>query len=87
MIKMSKYITVVLAIAFIMLPGGFVLDHYGKRTLGAAYAEDGQAIPKVKFLKKKFNFGSVKKGNVISHDFTVMNEGNAVLKIVDLIPA
>ena len=83
---MSKYITVVLAVTYIMLPGA-VLDHYGEKTSGTACAEDGQARPKVKFLKKKFNFGSIKKGKVISHDFTLMNEGNTVLKIVDQIPA
>ena len=84
---MSKYIAAVLFIACIMLTGDLVVDHYGEKTSGAAYAEEGKARPKVKFLKKKFNFGSIKKGKVIAHDFTVINEGNAVLKIVDLIPA
>jgi len=87
MIIMNKYIPVVLTIAFILFPGGSVLDYYGEKTVSAADVHDVQVQPKVIFLERKFKFGSVKKGKVISHDFTVMNEGNAVLKIVDLIPA
>lgn len=45
------------------------------------------AAPSVKFAETRFEFGSVKEGEIVRHDFEFINEGNDVLRIVDLIPA
>lgn len=43
--------------------------------------------PSIRFSETKFDFGTVKEGDIVSHDFEFINEGNGVLKIKDLIPA
>lgn len=43
--------------------------------------------PSIRFSEAKFDFGTVKEGDIVSHDFEFVNEGKGVLKIKDLIPA
>jgi len=43
--------------------------------------------PAVRFLGKRYNFGSITAGKSVSHDFRFVNEGSGVLKIKALIPA
>ncbi len=43
--------------------------------------------PSIRFSEIKFDFGTVKEGDIVSHDFEFVNEGSGVLKIKDLIPA
>ncbi len=43
--------------------------------------------PSVRFLEKRYNFGSITAGKSVSHDFRFVNEGSGVLKIKALIPA
>ncbi len=43
--------------------------------------------PSVYFSSTRYDFGSIKLGEKISHDFELINKGDAVLRIVDLIPA
>ncbi|MFN3478993.1 MAG: hypothetical protein ACK415_01295 [Thermodesulfovibrionales bacterium] len=43
--------------------------------------------PSIRFYETRFDFGSVKKGERIVHDFEFINEGGGVLRIDKLIPA
>ncbi|MEW6410412.1 MAG: SCO family protein [Nitrospirota bacterium] len=43
--------------------------------------------PVIRFNNTRYEFGSVKKGEIVKHDFEFVNEGNGLLKIIDLIPA
>jgi hypothetical protein len=43
--------------------------------------------PSIRFSETKFDFGTVKEGDIVSHDFEFVNDGKGVLKIKDLIPA
>jgi hypothetical protein len=55
-------------------------------TMGpGASAERG--APSVVFKEKRFRFGTVREGDIVSHNFEFVNRGNGVLKVVDLIPA
>lgn len=50
---------------------------------GSAWAED----PVVRFNETRYEFGSVKKGVKIIHDFEFRNDGGGILRIEKLIPA
>ncbi len=52
-----------------------------------ATSQNHKGDPTIKFSKKKYNFGNVKKGEIVSHDFEFVNEGDGSLQIVELIPA
>jgi|GEM_PF-1084042 len=43
--------------------------------------------PSLRFNETRYDFGSVKKGEKIEHEFEFQNEGNEVLRIERLIPA
>ncbi len=43
--------------------------------------------PSAFFKNTRYDFGSIKLGEKISHDFELINKGDNVLRIVDLIPA
>ncbi len=43
--------------------------------------------PSIRFSETFFDFGFVKEGDVVSHDFEFTNEGSGTLVIKDLIPA
>lgn len=43
--------------------------------------------PSVRFTETRYEFGSVKKGEKIVHEFELLNEGNEALRIERLIPA
>ncbi len=50
---------------------------------GSAVAEG----PSVIFKETRFDFGSIKKGEKVVHDFEFANKGKATLVIEKLIPA
>ncbi len=50
---------------------------------GTLHAEE----PLVVFKETRFDFGSVKKGEKVVHDFVFVNKGRANLVIEKLIPA
>lgn len=53
-----------------------------------SYAQEkGDAAPRVKFSEARYEAGQVTEGAILSHEFEFVNEGNAVLKITDLVPA
>lgn len=43
------------------------------------FAQDG--APKISVSEETYNFGDINVGDKVSHDFTITNTGNAVLKI------
>lgn len=43
--------------------------------------------PSVNFYETRYEFGSVKKGEKIIHEFEFVNEGDGTLRIERLIPA
>lgn len=43
--------------------------------------------PSIRFFETRYEFGSVKKGERIIHDFEFTNEGSGILRIEKLIPA
>jgi len=43
--------------------------------------------PAIKFSETRYKFGNAKKGEIIRHDFEFVNEGDGLLRIMDLIPA
>ncbi|NOY64490.1 MAG: hypothetical protein GXO97_03720 [Nitrospirae bacterium] len=46
-----------------------------------------EATPSIRFLEKRYRFGTLTAGKAVSHDFRFVNEGSGVLKIKALIPA
>ncbi len=52
-----------------------------------ATSQNHKGDPAIKFSETKTKFGNVKKGEIISCDFGFVNEGDGVLRIVELIPA
>ena len=47
----------------------------------------GAPAPVIKITAARFDAGKVKEGAVLAHDFVIVNAGNALLKIQDLVPA
>jgi hypothetical protein len=47
----------------------------------SAYSQDNKQIPCLVLPEKEFDFGGVKEGSKITHDFVVLNKGEAVLEI------
>ncbi len=47
----------------------------------------GGGTPSAGFPEVRFDFGRIELGERVSHDFRVLNEGDGMLRIVDLIPA
>jgi cytochrome oxidase Cu insertion factor (SCO1/SenC/PrrC family) len=43
--------------------------------------------PSIKFSEIRFNCGTVKEGDIISHNFEFVNGGNSILRIKDIVPA
>lgn len=56
-------------------------------TLSYAQEKGDAAAPRVKFSETRYEAGQVKEGAILSHEFEFINEGNAVLRITDLVPA
>jgi protein SCO1/2 len=48
---------------------------------------DKPDAPAIKFSKTRFECGTIKEGEIVKYDFEFINEGNAPLKIIDLVPA
>ena len=47
----------------------------------SAYSQDNKQAPRLVLPEKEFDFGGVKEGSKITHDFVVLNKGEAVLEI------
>jgi len=47
----------------------------------SAYTQDNKQGPRLALLEKEFNFGEVGEGSKITHDFVVLNQGDAPLEI------
>ncbi|GEM_PF-541206 len=45
------------------------------------------ASPSVRFLATRYDFGTIKKGESVTHEFALLNKGKGTLRIVELIPA
>ena len=56
-------------------------------TFSHAQEKGDAAAPRVKFSEARFEAGQVTEGAIVSHEFEFVNEGSAVLKITDLVPA
>jgi uncharacterized protein DUF1573 len=56
-------------------------------TFSYAQEKGDAATPRVKFSETRYEAGQVKEGVTVSHEFEFINEGNAVLRITDLVPA
>jgi len=50
------------------------------------FSQDTQQVPNLSLKEGEFDFGKVKEGSRISHDFTVLNQGEAVLEIKKVSP-
>lgn len=44
-------------------------------------------VPSVRFTETRHDFGTIKEGDIVSHNFEFVNDGSDVLRIIDLIPA
>lgn len=53
-------------------------------TMGAA--KKGQGTAAIEIIEKTYNFGQVSQGADITHDFKVLNKGNAPLEIKSVKP-
>jgi len=51
-----------------------------------AYPQDEGKVPRLALDERDFDFGRVKEGSHVSHEFTVKNQGNAVLEIEKIQP-
>lgn len=66
-------------IAFAALLGGFI---FVTRPFAAAATQQEQ--PSIKFSETDFDAGQVKEGQKINHTFEFENQGNGVLRILDI---
>ncbi len=55
--------------------------------VGRTAEGEPSGTPSISLKEKRFNFGEIREGKVVSHDFEFVNTGSGVLKIIDLIPA
>lgn len=69
---------------FMLLSVTFV---YGQEQGTASAAQTKEAAPSIRFSGIRFDAGTVKEGAIVNHDFEFTNEGQAVLRIRDVIPA
>jgi len=46
-----------------------------------AFSQDTQKAPQLVLNEREFDFGKVKEGSGITHEFSVQNKGNATLQI------
>ncbi len=51
-----------------------------------AYSQDKTEGPILAMEEREFDFGKVKEGSRVSHEFRVMNEGDSVLEIEKVQP-
>lgn len=51
-----------------------------------AFSQDTQEVPGLAITEQEFDFGKVEEGSLISHDFTLLNRGKAVLEIKRVAP-
>ncbi|MFC1868766.1 OS_HP3 family (seleno)protein, partial [Thermodesulfobacteriota bacterium] len=52
----------------------------------SVYPQTSKQVPRLILKELEFDFGNVKEGSRISHDFTVINQGEAVLEIREVSP-
>ena len=52
----------------------------------AAYIQSAKLGPSLILQEREFDFGKVKEGSLITHAFTVQNEGNMTLEIMKVSP-
>jgi len=52
----------------------------------SAYTQDNKQGPRLVLPEKEFNFGDVGKGSRITHEFVVLNQGDASLEIKKVSP-
>lgn len=78
---------IVITIFLITVPAGIVTAGTALKSDAITSTKEIASTPKARFSEKKYKFGTVKKGKVISHDFELFNDGDGVLKIEELVPA
>jgi len=86
---MKKVITLAVAIAFSFTScseGGNAAAKVSKDDVAkvAAKKEMAAKVPVMTFEEKEFNFGTIKQGEVVEHDFKFKNTGEADLIIVKM---
>ena len=74
-----------LSLSKIMIQAGILL--FLVATFSHAQEKGDAAAPRVKFSEARYEAGQVTEGAILSHEFEFVNEGNAVLRITDLVPA
>ncbi len=71
---MKKYSATVLLLIVILL------------TLSAAFSQDTTGNPILALKEREFDFGKVKEGSRITHEFMLRNKGTATLDIKKVSP-
>jgi len=51
-----------------------------------AFSQDTPEIPKLALKEREFDFGKVKEGSRITHEFIIQNKGTAPLEIKKVSP-
>jgi hypothetical protein len=69
----------------ILIQAGILL--FLAATFSHAQEKGDAETPRVKFSEARYEAGQVKEGAILNHEFEFSNEGNAVLRITDLVPA
>ena len=69
-------------IAFILLS----LFEMGDHALQSAESQNGSDQPRMVIPERVFNFGLVRAGEAVEHEFIIKNEGKAILKILNVSP-
>ena len=47
----------------------------------SAYSQDNKQAPNLALPETEFDFGEVKEGSTITHDFVILNKGDSILEI------
>lgn len=74
-----------LSLSKILIQAGILL--FLAATFPSAQEKGDAAAPRVKFSEARYEAGQVTEGAIVSHEFEFTNEGNAVLRVTELVPA
>ncbi len=52
----------------------------------SAHSQDHETVPRLALDEEEFDFGKVREGSRVTHEFVLRNQGNAVLEIKKIQP-
>src|ERR1044072_5288197 len=85
--KKPMKITLVMLLLTLSSIGGVTSDGALRKTSLPGGEQAKATAPNIQFAETLYNFGTVKSGEVVSHDFVFTNLGATTLEITDVRPS